>query len=151
MAETRRSVCLHDRPSQCALARRFPPQCIVPLNRFFLNSSFSQSARLRRRQREPALLLHPEDAAFRGIADGARVLARSARGSAVFRAVVSADTRPGVAVIERIGWATHQAGGRSVNALTDDREADMGGGAVFHCNLIEVAPDSPGRGDAGEA
>ena len=36
----------------------------------------------------PAVLLHPEDAAQRGIADGARVLAESARGAAEFQAAV---------------------------------------------------------------
>jgi anaerobic selenocysteine-containing dehydrogenase len=134
---------LREGPGDAAVARRYPLQCIVPPNRFFLNSSFSQSERARRRQGGPVVLLHPEDAAQRGIADGARVRARSARGGALFQAVVTEDTRPGVAVIEGIWWAKHQAGGRGVNALTDDREADMGGGAVFHSNLIEVTPLEP--------
>lgn len=39
-----------------------------------------------------------------------------------------------------VTWRTakHQPGGRGVNAITDDRESDLGGGAVFHSNLIEV-------------
>ncbi len=44
-------------------ARRYPLQCIVPPNRFFLNSSFSQSELMRRRQRGAAVMLHPADAA----------------------------------------------------------------------------------------
>jgi hypothetical protein len=46
-----------------------------------------------------------------------------------------------VAVIEGVWWAKHQAGGRGVNAITDDREADLGGGAVFHSNMVEVTRD----------
>ncbi|MGH7316246.1 MAG: molybdopterin-dependent oxidoreductase, partial [Candidatus Rokuibacteriota bacterium] len=54
-------------PRHAELIRRYPLQCIVPPNRFFLNSSFSQSELLRRRQRGPAVLLHPADGAARGI------------------------------------------------------------------------------------
>jgi anaerobic selenocysteine-containing dehydrogenase len=134
-------VPLREGPDGSALARRYPLQCIVPPNRFFLNSSFSESELLRRRQGGPSVFLHPEDAARRGIADGAATTVRSARGEARFRAVVTEDTRPGVAVIEGVWWAKHQAGGRGVNAITDDREADLGGGAVFHSNMVEVTRD----------
>ena len=121
-----------------ALRRRYPLQCIVPPNRFFLNSSFSQSERMRRRQKGPAVLLHPADAGVRGIIDGDAVVVKSARGEAELTAMVTEDTRPGLVVIEGIWWSKHQPGGRGVNVLTDDRPADMGGGAVFHSNLIEV-------------
>lgn len=126
-------------PENEALARRYPLQCIVPPNRFFLNSSFSQSDLLRRRQRGPSVLLNPEDARSRGIAEGDAVLVRSPRGEARFTAAVTGDTRRGVAVIEGIWWSKHQPGGRGVNVLTDDRLADMGGGPALHSNLVQVA------------
>ncbi len=121
-----------------ALRRRYPLQCIVPPNRFFLNSSFSQSDLLRRRQKAPSALIHPDDAAARGVADGDAVLVRSARGEAEFSASVTDDVRPGLVVIEGIWWSKHQPGGRGVNALTADRTADLGNGPVFHSNLVEV-------------
>ena len=126
-------------PENEAVARRYPLQCIVPPNRFFLNSSFSQSEMLRRRQRGPSVFLHPEDARPRGISEGDSVEVRSARGAARFTATVTDDTRPGVAVIEGIWWAKHQAGARGVNAITDDRVADVGGGPALHSNLVQVA------------
>jgi anaerobic selenocysteine-containing dehydrogenase len=125
-------------PDNEALARRYPLQCIVPPNRFFLNSSFSQSERLRRRQGAPAVFLNPRDAAPRGIGEGDRVMVRSARGGAEFVARITEDTRAGVAVVEGIWWSKHQRGGRGVNSLTDDRTADMGGGPALHSNLVEV-------------
>ena len=131
-------VPLVEGPAHAELARRYPLQCIVPPNRFFLNSSFSQSERLRRRQRGPAVLLHPADGAARGIRSGDQVLVRSARGEARFTAELTGDTREGVAVVEGIWWSKHQAGGRGVNALTDDRTADMGGGPALHSNLVQV-------------
>jgi anaerobic selenocysteine-containing dehydrogenase len=125
-------------PEHAELTRRYPLQCIVPPNRFFLNSSFSQSELLRRRQRGPAVLLNPADAAPRGIRTGEPVLVRSARGEARFTAELTEDTRAGVAVVEGIWWSKHQPGGRGVNALTDDRTADMGGGPALHSNLVQV-------------
>jgi len=126
-------------PDNAEAGRRYPLQCLVPPNRFFLNSSFSQSDRLRRRQKQPSVLLHPADAAARGIRDGDLVAVSSARGQARFVATLTEDTRAGVAVVEGIWWSKHQAGRRGVNALTDDRTADMGGGPALHSNLVQVA------------
>jgi anaerobic selenocysteine-containing dehydrogenase len=119
---------------------RYPLQCIVPPNRFFLNSSFSQSELLRRRQGTPTVMLAPADATIRGIADGARVKVESARGAAEFTARVTDATRAGVAVIEGIWWHRFHPGGRGVNFLTDDRTTDLGGGPALHSNLVEVTP-----------
>jgi anaerobic selenocysteine-containing dehydrogenase len=117
---------------------RYPLQAIVPPNRFFLNSSFSQSDRLRRRQGTPTVMMSSEDAAARGIADGDVVRAETARGAARFAARITDATRPGVVVIEGIWWHRFHPGGRGVNVLTDDRVADMGGGPTFHSNLVQI-------------
>jgi anaerobic selenocysteine-containing dehydrogenase len=129
---------LAEGPARADLAARFPLQCIVPPNRFFLNSSFSQSERLRRRQGAPTVMLAPDDARARGIADGDAVTVTSPRGAARFTACVTDATRAGVAVIEGIWWHRFHPGGRGVNVLTDDRVADMGGGPAFHSNLVEI-------------
>ena len=132
-------VPLTEGPERQDLLRRFPLQCIVPPNRFFLNSSFSQSALLRRRQKTPTVMLAVADAAARGIGDGDPVRVESARGAARFTAQVTDATRPGVVVVEGVWWHRFHPGGRSVNVLTDDRVTDMGGGPAFHSNLVEVS------------
>ena len=129
---------LAEGPARGDLVGRFPLQCIVPPNRFFLNSSFSQSERLRRRQGTPTVMLAAEDAAARSIADGDAVRVESPRGAARFTARVTDATRAGVAVIEGIWWHRFHPGGIGVNVLTDDRTADMGGGPAFHSNLVQV-------------
>ncbi|MBI2156695.1 MAG: molybdopterin oxidoreductase family protein, partial [Candidatus Rokubacteria bacterium] len=129
---------LREGPDTPDLLARYPLQCIVPPNRFFLNSSFSQSELLRSRQGPPAVLLAPADAAARGIDDGDAVSVESPRGAARFTARVTDATRPGVAVIEGLWWHRFHPGGRNVNTLTDDRVTDMGGGPAFHSNLVEV-------------
>ena len=132
-------VPLTEGPERQDLLQRFPLQCIVPPNRFFLNSSFSQSELLRRRQKTPTVMLAVADAAARGIGDGDPVRVESARGAARFTAQVTDATRPGVVVVEGVWWHRFHPGGRSVNVLTDDRVTDMGGGPAFHSNLVEVS------------
>src|SRR5213594_1830536 len=121
------------------LTARFPLQCIVPPNRFFLNSSFSQSELLRRRQGSATAMLAAADAAARGIRDGDSIRVESARGAARFTARITDATRPGVVVIEGIWWHRFSPGGLGVNVLTSDRVADLGGGPAFHSNLVQVS------------
>ncbi|HSF05499.1 MAG TPA: molybdopterin oxidoreductase family protein [Methylomirabilota bacterium] len=130
---------LAEGPDNAVLEARYPLQCIVPPNRFFLNSSFSQSERLRDRQKTPTVLIASVDAAARTIEDGALVRVFNDRGAARFTARVTDATRPGVVVIEGIWWHRFHPGGQGVNVLTSDRVTDLGGGPAFHSNLVEVA------------
>jgi len=129
---------LGEGPANTELAARYPLQCIVPPNRFFLNSSFSQSDLLRRRQQAPRVFMSAPDAAGRGLAEGDRARVFNDRGSALFAVHVTDATQPGVVVIEGIWWHRFQPGERNVNVLTSDRVADMGGGPALHSNLVEV-------------
>jgi anaerobic selenocysteine-containing dehydrogenase len=129
---------LAEGPANGTLAARYPLQCIVPPNRFFLNSSFSQSALLRRRQQAPRVMMAAADAARRGLADGDRARVFNDRGSALFAVQVTDATQSGVVVIEGIWWHRFHPGDRNVNVLTSDRVADMGGGPAFHSNLVEI-------------
>jgi anaerobic selenocysteine-containing dehydrogenase len=126
-----------------AIGSRFPLRCHVPPNRFFLNSSFSQSALLRARQGGPTVLVHPDDAAARRIGEGSLVQVWNDRGRALFTAVLSDDTQAGQVVVEGIWWHKFMPGGRGVNALTSDGLADMGGGPAFHSTMVDVAPSDP--------
>jgi anaerobic selenocysteine-containing dehydrogenase len=131
-------VPLREGPDNSAIRSRFPLQCHVPPNRFFLNSSFSQSSLLRARQGGPSVLVHPDDAAERGIVAGELVAVFNDRGRALFTAVLSDDTRPGQVVVEGIWWHKFMPGGRGVNVLTSDGVADMGRGPAFHSTMVEV-------------
>src|SRR5262249_59311116 len=118
------------------LIDRFPLQCIVPPNRFFLNSSFSQSDRLRRRQGTPTVMLAPDDAARRGIAEGDAVRVESPRGAAPLTPPITHATPPRAAPIEGVWWPRFPPRGRGVNRLTPARRAQMGGGPPVHSNPV---------------
>lgn len=121
---------------------RYGLQLITPPRHQFLNSTFNEVPALLAQAGPATLLLHPIDAAARGIADGQEVRVFNDRGQCFLRAQVSQATRPGVTVAEGLYWGGHTPGGRGINHLTSQRLADLGGSCAFHCNLVEVVPAS---------
>jgi anaerobic selenocysteine-containing dehydrogenase len=122
------------------LARRYPLAFISPPAHHFLNSTFSAQPVFVRRESEPFLTVHPEDAARRGIGDGAMVRVFNDRGSFLATARVSDAARPGVVVGLSVWWAKMCPGGRNANAVTSQATTDLGGGATFYDVLVEVEP-----------
>jgi anaerobic selenocysteine-containing dehydrogenase len=120
------------------LHARFPLTLISSKAHHFLNSSFNDVPTLTRREGRPTLELHPQDAAARGIADGDAVRVFNDRGACRLHARVTDGVQPGVAVSPATWWPSAFADGNGINALTSDRAADMGGGATFYTNLVQV-------------
>jgi hypothetical protein len=53
---------------------------------------------------------------------------------------VSDAVRAGVAAASKGFWPKRVAGAANVNATVAERDSDLGGGAVFHDNRVEVGP-----------
>lgn len=121
------------------LAERFPLALITPPAHSFLNSTFANVPRLVRAEREPSVLVHPADAASRGVADGDLVSVFNDRGACTLRAVVTEDAREGVAVAPSVWWNKLSPDGRNANQTTSQALTDLGGGATFYDNLVEIA------------
>ncbi len=121
------------------LAERLPLALITPKTHLFLNSTFANaSSRQRHRQPEPYLVLHPEDAAGRGLEDGDRVRVFNDRGSFTCGLTVSDDARTGVAVAPMGWWKQDQEGGLGAQATTSQRLTEMGSAPTFNDNRVEV-------------
>ena len=71
---------------------------------------------------ECQLLVHPDDASARGIADGATVRVRSSAGDIAIPVKLSSAMMPGVVSLPH-GWG-RRGPGASFNDLTDDRNSD---------------------------
>ena len=121
------------------LARRFPLALIAPASHYALNSIFSNVAALAERAGPPVVVLHPADAGARDLKDGDPVRVHNDRGEFAATVVVSDRVRPGVAAGRKGSWPKRMAGGANANATVAERDADMGGGAVFHDNRVEVS------------
>ncbi|GMX66041.1 molybdopterin oxidoreductase family protein [Paenibacillus elgii] len=119
-------------------AEDLPFQFIPAPNHNFLNSTFSHNAKhVRLEGGEPKLYMHTEDAASLGIRSGERVRVWNSRGSCELTATVGDDVVRGTVVSQGL-WADAEGSSRLVNALTPDRLADMGGGAVFFSGRVKV-------------
>jgi len=115
---------------------------VSPPEPSFLNSSFVNVDVLRKAAGEPTVQMHPADAANRQIEDGQLVTVFNDRGRFRARAVVGETVRPGVVVTFGVWWSKY-AGGSNCNATTATAVTDLGGGATFFDNLVEVRGFEP--------
>ncbi|WP_218510935.1 molybdopterin-dependent oxidoreductase [Variovorax sp. dw_308] len=122
-------------------SRDFPLAMISPPARNFLNSSFVNVRSLRAIEVEPLLEIHADDAAARGIEDGATVRVFNARGEYRCRAEVSRRARAGVVHGLGIWWRKLGMDGTNVNQLTSQRLTDIGRGPTFYDCLVQVERD----------
>jgi len=120
------------------LVRRYPLALISPPAHSFLNSSFVNVASLRRAAGKPTLEIHAEDATARGIAEGMKVTIFNDRGTFTADAVITDRVRPGVVVAPSIWWAKLSDDHRNANHTTSQAVTDIGGGATFFDNMVEV-------------
>jgi anaerobic selenocysteine-containing dehydrogenase len=125
---------------------------IAPASHWFLNTIFANKPDLARRAGEPRIELHPDDARARGLSSGDEARVFNDRGSFLATVEVSDRVRPGVVASTKGHWLKHVRGRANVNATVAERDADMGGGAVFHDNRVEVERVAqPPRADGAEA
>ena len=120
------------------LARRFPLALISPPAHSFLNSSFVNVPSLRRAAGKPTLEIHEDDARKRSIAAGQHVTIFNDRGRFSAEAVITDRVRPGVVSAPSIWWGKLTDDGCNANQTTSQRLTDIGGGATFYDNLVEV-------------
>ena len=114
--------------------------CISPPAHSFLNSTFANLERFRGREGQPLLLIHPDDAAARGIVQGMRVRVSNHFGEAALTAHLSPDVMPGVTLAPGVWWRQFSPDGGNINQTTPRGEADMGGGALFYDVRVWVQP-----------
>ncbi|HEV8660395.1 MAG TPA: molybdopterin oxidoreductase family protein [Thermoanaerobaculia bacterium] len=122
------------------LVQRYPLALISPPAHAFLNSTFVNVASLRRSAGKPTLEIHADDATARDIASGDRVTIYNDRGRFSAVAVVTDRVRPGVVAAPSIWWPKLTADRANANHTTSEAITDVGGGATFYDNMVEVAP-----------
>ncbi len=143
--------------ARAARALASPPPALVLIGRRHVRSNNSwlhNSQRLVKGKPRCTLMIHPEDAQRRGIADGAAVRLRSRVGEIEVPAEVTPDVMPGVVSLPhgwghdrdgvRLGVASRHAGA-SINDVIDDQFIDeLTGTAVLNGTPVEVLPTAAG-------
>ena len=113
----------------------YPLQLLTPNTKNRIHSQFGNLPSIRSLDPDTFAEMSPADAAARGIVDGDRVSVFNDRGRVEITARLDHSLRPGCIVIHN-GWWLSEGGG--INLLSAARETDMGHGAAFHDNVVEV-------------
>ncbi|MBZ0163967.1 MAG: molybdopterin oxidoreductase family protein [Notoacmeibacter sp.] len=108
--------------------------------RQFLNSTFTETPGSRQREGRPELMLHPEDAATLGIADGDAVELGNERGEVLLHARLFDGVRRGVVIAEGIWPNSVHVRGEGINVLTGADAVAPYGGAAFHDTKVWLRP-----------
>ena len=129
----------HEDPqTQPERAALYPLQMISPPAPSFLNSTFINVDAMRHAAVEPTIEMHPVDAEKRGITDKTMVRIFNDRGTFQARTLLGETVRPGVVATFGTWWSRYTVDGNNCNATTSTALTDMGGGATFFDNLVQV-------------
>ena len=89
----------------------------------------------------PALRMHPQDAAPRGLRTGDEVRIWNELGEVILPLAVTDAVRPGVVACEKGAWLSTSRTGQTISALVSaERRADLAEGACFNDTRVEVEP-----------
>jgi anaerobic selenocysteine-containing dehydrogenase len=120
-------------PAYVPIDDPYPLTLITPATSRLVNSMFGEF-----QSPDPAVLVHPVDAAARGLAAGAEVVVFNGRGEVRARLDVGDDTRPGVVVMAKGIWLARHGDGRGVNVLTPATSDVLAAGACFNDARVDI-------------
>jgi anaerobic selenocysteine-containing dehydrogenase len=110
-------------------------------SRGFLNSTFNETMSSRAQNRgRPDVMIHPDDAAEFGIADGAEVVLGNRRGQVRIHARLFDGVRRGVLIAESVWPNDAYPDGKGINTVTGADAIAPYGGAAFHDNKVWIRP-----------
>jgi anaerobic selenocysteine-containing dehydrogenase len=116
-------------------AGRHPLHILTPNTKNRIHSQFGNLDTIRRMDPAPFVAMHPLDARARSLGEGDRARIFNDRGELVLPVKLDRGLRPGCVTVTNGWWLTD---GGAVNVLTMGRETDLGYGAAFHDNAVEV-------------
>ena len=119
-----------------SLRLRFPLEMISPKGDDNMNSTMA--SRPENDASNGRVILHPADAASRGILANDRVRVFNDRGECTLQAAIATTVGEGVVCSRSTRWPKLAGDGNSVNMLTPQRLTDKGGGPSFYSCLVQV-------------
>lgn len=128
------------------LCEEYPLRLISPPGSHILNTSMGNVASIiQLAGGEPQVVIHPEDAEERGIADGERIKVESSTGSILRKVRVSDEAKKGVVVALGQWWPKLAPDRKSLNDITSERLTDLGGGSTFGNMAVQVTKGDPSQ------
>jgi anaerobic selenocysteine-containing dehydrogenase len=111
---------------------------LSPASNIAMNATFGNSEKLLRRAGPATIMLHPVDAASRGLEDGAVAMVSNETGAIALQVVTSDEMLPGVALSPKGRWPRLEESGANINVLYDGRKSDMGASTSVHGVEVHV-------------
>jgi anaerobic selenocysteine-containing dehydrogenase len=127
----------HEDAEETADGRRWPLRLLTAPGYFQSHTAFTGNRALRRREGVPVVILHPADAARRGLRPEDGVELFNALGTVRMRLRVSDEIAPGVVLVPGQRPAGEALSG-TVNVLCGDRLSDLGEGATYQSTFLDV-------------
>lgn len=115
--------------------KKYPLYFMTPNTKNRIHSQFNNLKVIRQFSEKPLLQMHPLDAKRRNISQGNRARVFNDRGFILIEIDLDFSIKEGCIVMTN-GWWISEGG--TVNFLSYGRETDMGFGAAFHDNLVQV-------------
>ena len=111
----------------------YPLALISPASERTISSTLAELPRP-----EVRLLMHPDDAAARGLKEGDAIRVFNDLGEVRCNLTLGAWIRTGTVSLPKGLWRKHTANGYTANVLVPDTLTDLGGGACFNDARVEV-------------
>jgi anaerobic selenocysteine-containing dehydrogenase len=118
-------------------AARWPLRLLTAPGYFQAHTAYAGVDFLRRREGAPLAILHPDEAAARGLKNGAKVRLHNDNGTVGLVLNVSDEVRPGVVLVPGQRSCGETVSG-TVNMLVSDRYTDLGDGATYQSTFLDV-------------
>jgi len=122
-----------DRQTQGDLLR-----LLSPADKYLMNSSYGNDARVRDMMGPANLTIHPQDAESRAIHGGDTVVISNQAGELSFKAIVDDMTLPGTVLTHKSRWPGHESDGANVNLLHIPQKSDMGESTSVHSTQVTL-------------
>jgi anaerobic selenocysteine-containing dehydrogenase len=122
-------------PEEAALPGVPPLWFLTPNSKNRIHSQFGNLEMIKAVSEPLSLAMHPADAAARGIRQGDRVRVFNVRGNLEAAARIDYGLKSGCVSMMNGAWIGE---GGPVNCCSMGRETDMGHGAAFHDNRVQV-------------
>jgi anaerobic selenocysteine-containing dehydrogenase len=122
-------------PSHLPEDNKFPLSFITPNTGSRIHSQFGNLKIIKETVAEPSVGISPTDAAKRNISSGQKIRVFNLTGEIISVAGVSNRVPAGIVVLPNGIWKNEGGGG---NHLIAAQETDIGYGAAFHDNMVEI-------------
>ncbi len=112
---------------------------LSPASAWQMNASYANDPDIQRLIGPMRVLLHPDEAAARGLDDGALVTLANAAGALTMQVEISTAVQPGVGVVYKGRWPGIEPGGANINLLHAARKSDIAESTTVHSMEVSLS------------